>query len=165
MGYMGFGMQSWVYRMKPRKPFQIERKASFSALPKYSREFKIKPRSYSEKPLVKFLIIITTTIFLSVIFLYLQSAFQAHNKEISISTSERIKRENKDVFDFLYKSGMYRLNEGKFEEAYSEFELAYKLSPYNPNVLKLLIETSYTLCEDGHLDYCERLTFWLEHTQ
>ena len=67
MGYMGFGMQRWVYKMKPRKLFSFERKPSFEALPKYRREFKLKPRSYEEKPLLSLIIIISVVLILAFI--------------------------------------------------------------------------------------------------
>ncbi len=41
MGYMGLDFQRWIYGMRPRKPFSMQRKGSFSTLPSYQREFKI----------------------------------------------------------------------------------------------------------------------------
>ncbi len=40
---MGLGMQSWVYKMRPRKPYSKERKPSFTAVPNYHRTFKLQP--------------------------------------------------------------------------------------------------------------------------
>ena len=43
MGFMGFGMQKWIYTMRPRKPFSMQRKGSFTAVPSKSRKFKLQP--------------------------------------------------------------------------------------------------------------------------
>ena len=32
MGFMGLGMQKWIYKQKPRKPFSKNRKSSFSSV-------------------------------------------------------------------------------------------------------------------------------------
>ena len=53
MGYMGLGLQKWIYTMRPRKPFSMQRKGSFTAVPTYSREFKLQYSSESILSLVK----------------------------------------------------------------------------------------------------------------
>lgn len=40
MGYMGFGLQKWIYTMKPRRPFSRDRKPTGNTIDTYSvREF------------------------------------------------------------------------------------------------------------------------------
>lgn len=58
MGYMGFGMLSWVYNMKPRKSFSIERKPSFTAVPVYKRKFKLQHSKSSSKKVALIALII-----------------------------------------------------------------------------------------------------------
>jgi hypothetical protein len=43
MGFLGLGMQKWIYTMRPRKPFSMQRKGSFTVIPTYSRKFKLQP--------------------------------------------------------------------------------------------------------------------------
>ena len=43
MGFMGFGMQKWIYTMRPRKPFSMQRKGSFTVILTYKRSFKLQP--------------------------------------------------------------------------------------------------------------------------
>lgn len=50
MGYMGFGMQSSVYKRHPRKPFSKRGKVpSFSPLLNYTRTFSLKPHIKENK--------------------------------------------------------------------------------------------------------------------
>ncbi len=34
MGYSGFGLQKWIYRQRPRRPFSKDRKAHGDTIPK-----------------------------------------------------------------------------------------------------------------------------------
>lgn len=43
MVYMGFGLQKWIYTMRPRKPYSMQRKGSFTDIPSYKRKFKLQP--------------------------------------------------------------------------------------------------------------------------
>ncbi|PKO95051.1 MAG: hypothetical protein CVU14_12840 [Bacteroidetes bacterium HGW-Bacteroidetes-9] len=36
MGYMGFGMQKWIYRRKPRHPFAKKTEPGYDTLPSHS---------------------------------------------------------------------------------------------------------------------------------
>ncbi|BAO77507.1 hypothetical protein WPG_3277 [Winogradskyella sp. PG-2] len=35
MGFMGFGMQKWIYTMRARKPFSMQGKGSFTKILTY----------------------------------------------------------------------------------------------------------------------------------
>ena len=38
MGYMGFGMQKWIYRRRPRAPFSKKTEPGYDTLPSHSPE-------------------------------------------------------------------------------------------------------------------------------
>ncbi len=51
MGYMGFGMNSYAYKRKPRKPFSKSKISSFIGLQHYSRSFKLQLSKNENKKL------------------------------------------------------------------------------------------------------------------
>ena len=160
-GYMGFGMQSWVYKMKPRKPFSMERKPSFYPLPKYERQFQLKPRSFAENKTLGLVITFLAILIVSLISVKFINKLNAHENEINGQTYSRIANEQQEAFDFLYNSGKNRIEANKLESAYSEFVLAHKIYPENMEVIDLLIETSYNLCNQNKVSYCDKLDYWL----
>lgn len=144
MGFMGFGMQKWIYTMRPRKPFSMQRKGSFTSIPTYSRKFKLqyyKNEGSYNFGIVLFLVIIMVASFtISNWKIYVQ----LHHKDVMEL------REAKEIqaFRFLMSSGKRRLNNGKISGAYSEFKLAYAIKPNNNEVNQFLTETLEILCLD-----------------
>ncbi len=160
MGYMGFGMQSWVYKMRPRKPFSMERKKSFDPLPNYSREFKIQP---SKNENVKLKGILTIISALVLCFIFVSSGVKF--KELSIIHSVKMEkiRNQKDMvaFNFLMGSGVYRLKHNNIQGAYSEFKLAQNIFPENKEAYQLLLETTRILCKNDN-KYCDELDLLMD---
>jgi hypothetical protein len=53
MGYMGLGMQKWIYSREPRTKLYVRNRiSSFTPLPKYSRTFLLKPSAKENKLLL-----------------------------------------------------------------------------------------------------------------
>jgi hypothetical protein len=154
MGYMGFGMQSWIYRMRPRKPFSMERKKSFTSVPKTSRQFKLQRSKQSDK-----LYIIISFLLLSLFFgiaYIMKDSLLLHANTIEKEKNERIADMNEAAYKFLLNSGKSRLNRNNIMGAYSEFKLAYNLKPKETELKNLLIETVYILCNFDS-KYCDEL--------
>ena len=160
-GYMGFGMQSWIYKRKLRKPFSKRGKVpTFASLPVYSREFTIKPSIKSNKKLIGWLIIIITLLLSTIVIIF---GFKFHEYE-SVQSElvyEVNLKNDKKAFHFLLDSGKDRYYSNNFLGAYSEFVLAHQINSENKEILNLLIETSRILCEND-LKYCEALDNYLD---
>lgn len=160
-GYMGFGMQSWIYKRKLRKPFSKRGKVpTFSSLPLYSREFKLKPSIKRNKKLIGLLTISITLLLTTTVVIY---GFKFHKYE---STQSELVKEinlekNKGAFQFLLNSGKNRFYSNNFLGAYSELVLAHKICSQDKDVINLLIETSRILCKSD-LKYCEALDNYLD---
>jgi hypothetical protein len=155
-GYMGFGMQKWIYSRKPRKKLYVkERIQSFTALPKYSRTFTLKP-SVVDNKIHKGMLTILVVISFIIIITSAFSNFKKYSNEHTKQVTNYINYKNKKAFNFLVYSGKNRLRERRILGAYSEFKLAYSIYPNNIEIQQLLNETLSILCEDNS-DYCNEL--------
>lgn len=143
MGYMGMGMQKWIYKMKPRKPFSMKRKDSFTKIPLYKRTFKIQPSKSSAYSylLGVFLFLLFLVITISIIPKWM--SYEAEN-HLAIIESEQHK--NDFTFNFLMNSGKKRLKNGNLIGAYSEFKLAKAIFPKHKRLNQLFLETTTSLC-------------------
>lgn len=145
MGYMGLGMQKWIYGMRPRQPFSMQRKGSFTAVPTYSRKFKLQysnnKGSYNFGIILFFVMVVVIALSIPC---WMEDYRLRHKQELAWA----IQKDNY-AFNFLLKSGKSRLNKGRISGAYSEFKLAYAIKPDNTELNVLLFETLEIL----YLDY------------
>ncbi|REE07847.1 hypothetical protein DFQ09_11041 [Winogradskyella pacifica] len=152
MGYMGLGLQKWIYGMRPRKPFSMQRKGSFTAVPTYSREFKLQysnnKGSYNFGIILFLVMVLVITLCIPS---WLDHSRLQHKQELAWA----IKKDN-DAFNFLIKSGKQRVSKGRILGAYSEFKLAYAIKPKDKELNQLLLETLIILCLDYN-KYCDDL--------
>lgn len=160
-GYMGFGLQKWIYSRKPRiKLYERERITSFTSLPKYSRTFKLQPSATENKKYMGLITVIVGISFIVIIsFAYRDFIDYSnnHTKQITVNYNNQ----NKKAFNFLIKSGKNRLKENRVLDAYSEFSLAYNINPNDENLNHLLIETLSVLCNEN-ISYCNELDNMLD---
>lgn len=154
MGYMGSGLQSWIYRMQPRKPFSMKRKGSFSEIPSYQREFKI--QASKEQNRVNVILSGLLIFFILGIFVLYVPKFNKHSKKVHQEVVQMQKEGNKAALKFLLSSGKERLLDNNIIGAYSEFKLAYKIEPNNEALKALFIETLSILCVENN-SYCDEL--------
>lgn len=146
-GYMGFGLQKWIYSRNPRKKmFVKERIPSFTSLPKYSRTFKLQASIVENKKLMGFLTVLITIGFIVVINLTYQK-FNDYSNEYNKKMNVYHNHKNEKAFNFLMDSGKYRLESNKLLGAYSEFKLAYDINPDDDELNQLMLETLITLCD------------------
>jgi len=154
-GYMGFGMASWIYKQRPRKPFSMRRsKPTCNTLETYNREFKLQPSKKASKLYIYFVLIVI--ILASVGCYYKMPEFIAYSDNIYLQKQEKEIRLNNEAFNFLINSGVSRLRQDNLIGAYSEFKLAYNIYPKNEKLNQLLIETLSILCENNN-SYCSDL--------
>lgn len=152
MGYMGLGMQKWIYTMRPRKPFSLERKGSINTIPLYRRKFKIQP---SQKSYQTFIGIAIILMFIIVTVAGMNS-FMSYSHQINQEILENRRSLNLYAFEFLINSGKDRLKQGNYVGALSEFELALNIFPCNEKCQMLYFETISLLCENEN-KYCKKL--------
>ena len=144
MGYMGLGMQQWIYTMRPRRPFSMERKGSFTVVPKYKRDFKLQPSKSSDTSHIGIIVfILIVFVLMTLIPRWLDYARIRHYQEV---TQTRV-IDNK-AFNFLMDSGEKRFITGNYTGALSEFKLAHDIRPNSEEVNQLLLEVIGMLCED-----------------
>lgn len=128
---MGFGLQKWIYTLKPRRPFSMERKPTGDTLPEYHREFKIKPATGQTDSRIKALF----TLFLLAVLLAVTGLLIIRFSNTTSTNYKNYQKvlQNEDVngFQVLFKTGLYYYEKGEWNLALSEFELALKLQPEN----------------------------------
>lgn len=161
MGYMGFGMQKWIYSRNPKKVL-FDRKGipSFNPLQSYSRTFSIKPNIPVNKTFMGILSFVIGIILLFIgtfSFVSFNHYSKAHTQEMNDLEA----CENKKAFRFLMASGKERLKMNQIHGAYSEFKLAYKIYPNSKELHDYLAETLLVLCEKDQ-KYCSDLNVFLQ---
>ena len=154
MGYMGLGMQKWIYTMKPRRPYSMERKGSFTSVPLHKSEFKLQPSKDKGNSLyfLYFVIIIALCLFV----ILSKDKWLEHSEFVYKEKLEIVKEQEAIAFDFLFDSGISRFHARNYEGAYSEFKLAYNINPNNAELNDFLEETLFLLCFDQN-KHCEDL--------
>tara|TARA_R110002049_G_scaffold1498_1_gene11596 strand:+ start:21687 stop:22181 length:495 start_codon:yes stop_codon:yes gene_type:complete len=161
MAYLGLGLQKWIYSRKPRKKlFVREGLSSFTALPKYSRTFKLQPSVTENKTQKGFLTLIVTLLFI-VLLSFSYTNFNTYSNKKTALIHELTELRTREAFNFLFHSGKYRLLDNNIKGAYSEFELAYHIDPGNQELNQLIIETLSILCLNDN-NYCKKLDYFLQ---
>ncbi len=152
MGFMGFGMQKWIYTMRPRKPYSMQRKGSFTVIPTYKRNFKLQPSKNTTGYNFGILFFMVLVVVSGFAIPHWQIHARIHHKNVLAIRSH----EDTIAFNFLIRSGKRRLQDGSLLSAYSEFKLAHAIKPNNTSVNQLLTETLTLLCLD-HNKHCKEL--------
>ena len=154
-GYMGFGMQSWLYKKKPRKPFdKRETLPSYRALPKYQRTFQPKRNKNRSTKLTAFLTIAIIFCFL-IVLNYMSAQFVTYSKKHRKALNQKNIDLDNEAFNFLMDSGIFELKSQRPEIAFKKFELALKLFPEDERINQLYLETLSVLCEKDKVKYCD----------
>lgn len=156
MGYMGFGMQKWVYKMKPRRPFSKDRKPNLNEIKTTETKFILKKDESIFSQRIK--AISTLVIFAMVIFAFAYFAVQMLNKSKTSAESIEKSRQNEknDAFMVLFENGKRYLSNGNRDKAKSELELALNLKPenYSANIYFIYTLKSFCLAENK---YCDKI--------
>ncbi len=155
-GYMGFGMQSYVYKRRPRKPFDKHTKVpSFSPLTEPPRTFTPKAHK-KENNIESALRLIIYTVFFLVVSVLLMNRLNTYFNDHRFNLEQGLKTRDNNAFNFLFNSGKRRLSRGNLEGAYKEFVLAYAIQSNHEELNQLLVETSGALCHENNI-YCQKL--------
>ncbi len=159
-GYMGFGMQKWIYSRKSRTKLYVrETIPSFTSLPKYSRTFQLKA-SVKENKLLNGILAIGIAISLIILSGSFIKKYTDYSNEQTKQVTIYNNYENEKAFNFLVESGISRLAGNNIIGAYSEFKLAHEIHQNDEKFNQLFIETLSILCNDDE-KYCNELDYFL----
>lgn len=155
MGYMGFGMQSNVYKRHPKKPFATHNSVpKFSPFKKNSKSTKSKKDSDENKYFSGVALIL---LFMLCALLSFNFGFKIKKQnQFHYSKQERINYTDVKAFKFLITSGKSRLRQGNIKGAYSEFVLASRIQPNHQELQHLIIETLSIMCASNEA-FCKEL--------
>lgn len=161
-GYMGFGMQSWLYKKRPRKPFTKRGQVpSFTPLHSYTRTFSIKPHVKKNNVYAGLITLVAISISILLVVNYSQK-FVSYSQERLELIEYNTSTQESYAFSYLLNSGKQRLLSNNILGAYSEFNLAYNIRPDSKELNQLLVETLSILCSDD-IKYCDVLDNFLDN--
>lgn len=118
MGFMGFGMQRWIYTQRPRHFFSKERKPTGNNLQSYNNDrfssnYQISGKSWEYKPtpfLIKSLKVLLFIILVSIITFFIWGMMAM--KAIGFTSQKkmqyekyRLKKQKNEAYSFLTNSG------------------------------------------------------------
>jgi tetratricopeptide (TPR) repeat protein len=183
MGYMGFGLQKWIYTMKPRKPFK-KRSENFGyeTNESHERRFKLKEQTLAnperlderinkDRKRIKLNIkldrihsiiyIISLFVIAIVVFVGVRDFGVSQSQENYRIIKSRQAQEKERSLSFLLKSGIYYLNNTEIESAIKEFELALGVDPTSSDALYYYVLSLSVDCELSNRN-CERALEFFE---
>lgn len=167
MGYLGFGLQKWIFTQRPRKPFSKETKSSCNTISQpelkgfnnlmsdssnaETLDKKIQERSkrMDERRIVSALV---GLLFLAILVFLLYISFSGFSNAIKRSpesvklAKEQVKKDNELAFDLAVKSGTNRLANGEYDLAIKELERALRLKPSDVDAERALAEAYNMTC-------------------
>ena len=108
VGYMGFGMQSWLYKKRPRKPFTKRGQVpSFTPLHSNTRTFSIKPHLKKNNIYAGLITLVAISISILLVVNYSQK-FVSYSQERSELIEYNNSKQENYTFNFLLNSGKKR---------------------------------------------------------
>lgn len=136
MGYMGFGMQKWIYTMRPRRPFSKERKHGYDTITTGIDEhhFAIPPVK-SRKRIPLWIFTIALVIILTVSFINLAD-FLSDQEKVRIKIDSANRTEMEEEFNSFYKSGIAYYDASQWTKAKTDLEFALRINPNHESALK-----------------------------
>jgi tetratricopeptide (TPR) repeat protein len=185
MGYMGFGLQKWIYQMKPRKPFKKGNKiAGYETQDIHNqKEFNLK-ETYSTNPEIienrlkeakkKSLLNWRKQLAYSVLVVFaLMSVFALiyYGKSDSIFSgsqdqyklmAQKDRQEKAEALDLLIKTGKHHLYNNEIENAITNFKLALNIDPDNSLALYNLILALSVDCENNSNNCEEAIEYYIK---
>ena len=160
MGYIGFGLQKWIYKQKARKPFTNSRKG-ISEDSSFSNNFNVPVGLYNKQQAVKNIekrkkidfLIVCIIIFVIVgggyFFISTFSIYENENLQNKLDKELGFKLES---YTILLDSGDKYFKNGDYLIASTEYELGYKVKP-SIELKKKLLSCYFELCKDNS-DFC-----------
>jgi len=182
MGYMGFGMQKWIYTQRPRKPFSKQRRDAVDVHERYSvnetnisGRTRISPtdqdiklvldriRKNSIKGKLINLLLAIAFIVLSVVILIKFEPWKSHKRsEHALMEEQKQALEEKiEIFNTFLAYGKYHLDKGETGMAIQEFHKCLDVFPDNMEALEYLTKTYMLNCVSMEID-CEEAMVYID---
>ncbi|MGE0079466.1 MAG: tetratricopeptide repeat protein [Bacteroidales bacterium] len=179
MGYMGFGLQKWIYSQRPRKPFKkresplgheyiyIEQGRTFPAegsfapnpigveerIEESKKRYRINSRLEKFKYFIFFIMFLTSIIAIIV---------NKNRPKIEHEVITNINKENnRNALKLFIETGKYNLEWNNLNSAIEEFERALYLEPNNIEALNYYILALTIDCEQNNRS-CDRAIEFFE---
>jgi tetratricopeptide (TPR) repeat protein len=180
MGYMGFGLQKWIYNLKPRRPFkkrvsklgyetidlgsnrkQFNDESVGNKLGTRNSVFDTKNAKNAQSKLGRNIIIVAFAliIFLTAFYVIQNKSSNSINKDFYTIEEYDIKDKEKDVIALYLKSGVNLLRWNQIEAAQEKFELALEIDPENIEILKFYVMALSLDCERNNKN-CDKAVFY-----
>lgn len=147
MGYMGFGMQKWIYSMRPRRPFTKGRKAGYDTISGISEHHFSVPPDKSKWRIPIWIFAIIGIIILIVTILNLVGVFSEQERDRIINDLAD-KKEMEGEFKSFYNSAMAYYESGQWDNARSEFEFALRLKNNDKSSLRYYLACLIRMSEN-----------------
>lgn len=127
MGYMGFGMQKWIYSIRSRRPFSRNRRTGYDTIPSDKETFHFGiPAEKSKKRIPLWIFTIVGILILTITILNLVDFFAEQEKVRIINNQADVLEKEGELNSFL-KSGINHYETGNWDQAKSDFEFVLKL--------------------------------------
>ncbi len=153
MGYMGFGLQKWIYTMKPRKPFKKgNKKAGYESIEFLNpQEFKPSETTINNPEIVEqrlkkskkrialsvckgkiysVLIVMGLMVIFALVYLGISDYMLKYQENYEVIVLTNTKEEQTALAVFI-ESGILHLKSNEIEAAIADFEAALYLDPEN----------------------------------
>jgi cytochrome c-type biogenesis protein CcmH/NrfG len=182
MGYMGLGMQKWIYTQRPRKPFSKLRKLSIVTDKRFAiDDLKVGGRTHKNPSkrdiklvlermgrtslrnkllnlLIAFAIILLTYV---ILIKYEPWKSTENTEQYLIQQQEKALQLKIENFNMSISYGKHYLNKGDFVLAKQEFHHALEVFPNNQETLEYLVKTYMQDCITNEVN-CEKTLILLD---
>lgn len=182
MGYMGFGLQKWIYNLKPRKPFKKGTKRAGFETHEFDnpKGFSLKEISTNNPELAglrlketrkriklntqkervfSILFIIGLIVIIAFLFFRALDYRKKYNETQKIAMIKSSK-EQQSALKLLMKSGEQYLKNQEIENAINDFKLALNIDEHNTTVLYNLILALSIDCEMNSKNCLETIQYF-----
>jgi tetratricopeptide (TPR) repeat protein len=166
MGYMGFGMQKWIYNQRPRRPFKKREKIgghdtidNYFAVKDIKIEGRTKLNPQSRKELLEninhrfnnsrntSLIIAACVITITAIIVFYFKPWIVHNStQYIVQEDNKIIAKKMESFNISMEYGRYNFSKKEYGLAIIDFENALAQFPKNKEALLLLAKSHINNC-------------------
>jgi len=181
MGYMGFGLQKWIYSQKPRKPFKkrestlgqeyIDTERNFSiegsfvpnpnGVEERIENSKKRNRLKSKLEKIQSIIFLIMFFFLAIIIIiYIRKPTYNNNQEGVIIIDEEYNKEIQRDINLFIKTGKDNLEWNYINSSIEEFERALKLDPNNIEALNYYVLALSIDCEQNNKNCDKAMEFY-----
>lgn len=180
MGYMGFGLNKWVYKQRPHKFFSKERKPIADTLPKHESgsifnsdtpqlRGRLKEHKSAEELKEQRFVQLTNKVYRIIIYIaalitsvYIAVNYHANRESREAAAKarfEKLKAREKNEMSksrqMYYEYAQYHIKNGDYKRAVSEFRSLVDLTPTDTKAIEAYANALYLFCINDTME-CEQ---------